>query len=448
MTVIRIRSDGGRWLTASTEGNGDAVFRSAVFSRFLPRFSLSVARDLLRVGQAAFLADRAFRRGLRLGQRTRELEVVVPVEDPARWRSVGDSVNSVARFVSHDAWNFEFVRARERASGGSQQLNLPLNTSVALFSGGLDSLCGAAAAFERNETPIFVTHSPPSAARVASMVNALRATIDAPTPEPRYVGFRFQASDRAPNGARRMFPERSRRTRPMLYLCLAGAVALECGIDRIYLNENGVLAVNLPFRPNMHGPLISRHAHPETLRRFESLLARLSNREPRVINPFALITKGEQVASLGPARYLAPDTISCEYAGQQVARLIGWLSNRKQASKDVRECGLCFPCLVRRAAMSFAGVAESKSHYAFDVRRALRGDGAYRRYPLYRVLEPNAPDLAAFCEDIRAMTPSEFVLRYAAQLSLVSENTASSNRVLYDLYQRFARQVLDFLMSK
>jgi 7-cyano-7-deazaguanine synthase in queuosine biosynthesis len=443
-----MRSNGGKWLTASTEGDGDALFRFSVLSRFLPRFSLPAARDLLRVGQAAFLADRAFRRGLRVGQRARELEVVVPVEETARWRSVGDAVEGVARFVSHDAWHFEFVRTRERAPRGARQLSLPLNPSVALFSGGLDSLCGAAAAFDRQESPIFVTHSPPSAARVASMIHALRAALDVPTAQPRYVGFHFQASDRAPGGTRRMFPERSRRTRPMLFLGLAGAVALECGIDRIYLNENGVLAVNLPLRPNLHGPLISRHAHPETLRRFASLLGRLSGREHVVVNPFTSMTKGEQVASLGPARHLARDTISCEYAGQQVARLIGFLSDRKQASKDVRECGLCFPCLVRRAAMSFAGVAESKNHYAFDVRRALRNRDAYRRYPLYRVLESNIDDLIAFCEDMRAMQPSEFVVRYAAPLSLVSDETASSDRALYALYQRFARQMLEFLVSE
>ena len=450
MAPLRVHCAGKGWLTMATDGSADALYHLGVSSDLAPEFSLLEARDLLRVGQAAFLADRAFRRGRRLGQRTRDLRVVVPVEDPKLWGSLAERINGLAGFVSQDRWQFEFVRQsaarmRKRANPG-----VGANACVSLFSGGLDSLCGAAAALRRGDAPIFVTHVPPGGERVAATVAKLREALGPKTPEAGFVGFQFQASDRTREGERSRYPERTRRTRPMLYLCLARAVALECRVSRIYLNENGVLAINLPFQPHLNGALVSRHAHPETLRRFESLLREVwdGRESPAVTNPFASHTKGEQLAILGPALPLAQKTISCEYAGQQVKRVRGWLKDRRRSYEDVVECGLCYPCLVRRAAMRFGGAPESAGHYAFDVGRSLGSPTGYRDYPLYTFVEPNARDLRDFCERMRRLSPSEFVVRYAAQLALAVESGGGGSKAVYELYRRFAAEAGAILVGK
>jgi 7-cyano-7-deazaguanine synthase in queuosine biosynthesis len=264
------------------------------------------------------------------------------------------------------------------------------------------------------------------------------------------VNFRFQTSDRDRSGRRNLFPERSRRTRPMFFLSMAGAVALELGIPRIHINENGVLAINLPFEYHLHGFNASRHAHPETLRRFESLLRAIwpFDSQPAVINPFSQLTKAEEIKHLGRAKDLAEHTISCQYAGQQRARLISWLKKKGSRHKGVRECGLCMPCLIRRSAMESAGVFEPASHYFFDARRAFRKPSAYAKAPLFGVVKENVHALREFSNKILKMKKSEFALAYLSDLSLVpasSEEIAESTGAAFRLYKRFARECIAFI---
>src|ERR1035438_3064084 len=110
MAPIRVFCDGQKPLTFASEEGADGQYRFSVASKLIPEFSVPAARDLLRVGQASFLADRAYRRGIRLGQRTRDLRVVVPVEEPKRWKGLAESLNGFVGFVSHDRWQFEFER--------------------------------------------------------------------------------------------------------------------------------------------------------------------------------------------------------------------------------------------------------------------------------------------------------------------------------------------------
>src|SRR5439155_18043704 len=119
---------------------------------------------------AAFLADRAFRRGNRLGQQMRRFHVTVAVENPRHWKAVSLQLRRLAEFVSQDVWRFDFVPLKfrpPRGSVGTIPLEfLPSNAAVLLFSNGLDSLCGLAAAVKRGEAPILVSHSPPGRQQV------------------------------------------------------------------------------------------------------------------------------------------------------------------------------------------------------------------------------------------------------------------------------------------
>jgi len=235
----------------------------------------------------------------------------------------------------------------------------------------------------------------------------------------------------------------------VLFLAMAGAVEIELGISTILLNENGVLAVNLPFEPHRSGPEISRHAHPEALWRFTRVLSYLwpHTENPRVINPLAGLTKGEELEVLEGAWGLANATISCIYARQQLARIKHWLRGHSRAWSGVRECGLCSACLVRRAAFHHAGAPDPDDHYVFDARRALRGTERNADAPLYRMLRPEVITLVAFCKMLRSLSPREFTVQYMEQLSLLagSPELATQTAQTYNLYQRFAVQALKFL---
>jgi 7-cyano-7-deazaguanine synthase in queuosine biosynthesis len=378
---------------------------------------------------------------------TRRLTVSVPVEEPKLWTTLADQVSELAGFVSHDRWRFRFTRLKRRYPK-NKGTGTPLrNHSINLFSGGLDSLCGAAAAIRRGETPIVVSHSPPGSQRVCSRIEALAHAFGKDVAKPNFFSFIFRVSERASDAG--LFPERTRRTRPMLFLSMAGAAALELEVRRVFLNENGVLAVNLPFQPNLSGPQISRHAHPETLRRFESLLRGLwpFDSTPIVQNPLFNHTKAEELRLLGDGLQLASETISCEYAAQQVASLIGWLKRNKKPFEDARECGLCIPCLVRRSAMHSIGVRERKHHYVFDARRTLNDPAAYLGAPLFDHVAPQVRDLYDFCVRLSKMKHSEFVVSYLSELSLLpgeNDEVGQLIRSVYNMYARFAKQFVNY----
>lgn len=217
-----------------------------------------------------------------------------------------------------------------------------------------------------------------------------------------------------------------------------------------HLNENGVLAINLPFQANLHGARITRHAHPETLRRFEALLQALwpFDSRPTVHNPFFELTKAEEIRYLCKAAQLAEETVTCEYARRQVATLKNWLKRSHRQYAKARECGLCVPCLVRRSAMEIAGITESPGHYVFDARRAFHKPGAYRNAPLYGQVAGYVRDLYGFAQRTAKIRPCEFGLSYLYELSLLpgpTENFADSVRTTYQLYRRFARQFIKYL---
>jgi 7-cyano-7-deazaguanine synthase in queuosine biosynthesis len=454
--MFRLDCEGQERVTIMQDAKRGSAFSSSLSSSVGPDLISPLARDILRVGQAAFLADRAFRRGNRLGQQMRRLRVTIPVENPRRWRAISLEVERLAEFVSHDVWRFDFVPLKQRAP--SRSVTRPKlryvspYSSILLFSNGLDSLCGLAAAMKRGEVPILVSHSPPGRQQVIDKSTALTQSLEGESEGPLFFNFYFKVHDRDSSGKRSLFPERSRRTRPMLFLCMAGAVALELNVRKIHLNENGVLAVNLPFRAHLNGPQISRHAHPETLRRFEHMLKRIwpHRGAPIVSNPFSDCTKAEELGVLGNAGHLAKTTVSCEYAGQQVAHLIKWLRthSRGKTKVAVKECGLCMPCLIRRTALRAAGFKDQGGRYAFDYRIVFRNPVFYANSPLFSSVSSHVRTLHDFCWEISSSKPSDFMIKYAYELSLACEAGpafSKGSKEIFALYQRFASEVLPAL---
>jgi hypothetical protein len=94
---------------------------------------------------------------------TREIRLVVPVSDVARWTGVSGLLQQMLNFLTGDRWSFDF-RVRPK---GFERIVAPLPLVVAkppfdgvsLFSGGLDSLIGAIDALEQGRNPLFVSHA-------------------------------------------------------------------------------------------------------------------------------------------------------------------------------------------------------------------------------------------------------------------------------------------------
>ena len=424
-------------------------FYSTFTSTFSDQLNNSVARDLVAIGQGIFLSDRSFKRDSRIGNKTRELVLELPVENEALWNKVKWRIEDWAKFVSHDVWRIRFVQAKQGKKLKAEQVDSFKKTPVVcLFSDGLDSLCGALYALKAKDEPIFVSHTPPGFQTAQDTIEKLKEKFNLSDSPTHHATFRFLARDIDPkSGKRNMMTEYSRRTRPVLYLSLAGAVALETGASEVRLNENGWMAINLPTAFQKSGSDISRHAHPEMLRIFEGLLNAIAPTGRKIIvnNPFDNLTKGEEVTSLVSVPDLVSNTMSCAYGRRQMARIRNF--SAKKNTKALKECGLCIPCLVRRAAVFKAGISEDVMHYAYSLTDSSRSTGSTKKKPLLGIIQGNVEELTAFSNRIKKMSKREFALTYIYELSLLAPEPKKVESVIknaYDINQRFATEFLAF----
>ena len=110
--------------------------------------------ELIRLAALAYLVDRTAPRPRRW---SRELELVVPVFDPDRWRPVADRVADALALLTGDTWSVTFD-ARRGAARRLVEREIEPAERVSLFSGGADSLCGLLASLHEGVTPHLVSH--------------------------------------------------------------------------------------------------------------------------------------------------------------------------------------------------------------------------------------------------------------------------------------------------
>lgn len=159
-------------------------------------------------------------------------------------------------------------------------------------------------------------------------------------------------------GARSRSVERSTRARSFLFIALAlvAASAFGDGVP-VSIPENGFVGVNIPLTGSRVGSYSTRTTHPSYLAAVRDALLAASIPHP-IVNPYAALSKGQLVRGCrnGPLlRRLLPLTISCAKAG--ALRWAGYSSRSN--------CGRCYPCLMRRAALHTMG-ADAPGDYAYD----------------------------------------------------------------------------------
>lgn len=313
----------------------------------LPQTTPQVA-DLVHIAAGAYMADRSTRRGTRF---SRDLRLKVAVLAPEMWsEDLLDTVAGLLGWLTGDVWDLTVTPAPETELPNT----IPQTeaTQVSLLSGGLDSFLGALRLLQSGQHPQFVGHKDTA----PSVKHAQALTRDwlqrSFSPAPSYSRFALsQAGSRI---------EASSRSRSLMFLSLGIAAAISSGSASLIIPENGYTGINLPLRPNRGGALSTRSTHPETFHRVAQILDALDI-GVTVANPFEWMTKGEvmtMVAAASPPdgwEEAAACTLSC-------SKLDGnWFG----ASPNYN-CGLCVPCLVRRATFLKAGITD-KTPYVCEV---------------------------------------------------------------------------------
>ena len=205
-------------------------------------------------------------------------------------------------------------------------------------------------------------------------------------------------------------------------MALATIAAAAAHSQIAYVPENGYTSLNIPLHPNRGGALSTRSTHPTTLVRVNDLLAALEL-TVQITNPCADLTKGELMAHVAaqspPAGWekVAAATISC-----------GKLDGRTfEGGNPNLNCGLCYPCVVRRGAFLASGVTDETVYLSDtltgDSRTQLlakrRSDREAIAYAVEHGPDDDLIDASTWPDEYDLDQASDLVRRGLAELSAV-----------------------------
>lgn len=365
--------------------------------------------DLVHIAAGAYMADRNTKRGVRF---SRELALHVAVLAPDAWPDeLLEATADLLGWLTGDYWNLTVTPAPEVHFEGTSEIGG--GSPVSLLSGGLDSYLGAIQLMKSGTTPTFIGHKDTATSirgAQAAVGNWLAQSFG---PAPSYARFQLAQAIRR--------HEPSSRSRAFLFLSLGVAIANSVGSKGLIVPENGYTGINLPLRPNRGGALSTRSTHPETFRRVAEILARL-NIDVTISNPFEWMTKGEAMESVRdihpPAGWelTASRTLSCSKLGGN------WFAGSPNLN-----CGLCVPCMVRRATFIRANIVDNTQYLFHAIDRehlsalvsARRGDIEAVRYAIEAGVDINAIDSGTWPPNYDLGRVEDLVQRGLNELALL-----------------------------
>lgn len=331
---------------------------------FSKRFD-SLLADWIDVALFIYLADRLSPRRKYTSQHHslqwgRKLHLKIPVHNPDVWsqQEVYESLRQLLYFFTEDDWQIEFIQSYkpQRSSEAQESLLPSWNPSpirVALYSGGLDSFAGTVQQIAEWPKHQFVLVSGVTNTRQRDaqrkQIREINKTVLRPAIHiPIWYGLR-QRIERE---------ELSQRSRGFLFMTLGAVTSITAGTNELYIFENGIGAVNLPYDGSQVGTSNTRAVNPIATLRMSKFVANLTSIPFRIENPFLFQTKTEMcrhtdVRRLGQHVGL---TFSCDHFPIR--------------QKNQAQCGFCTSCLLRRLSLESAGLSWFDSGYLHDLSSA------------------------------------------------------------------------------
>lgn len=317
--------------------------------------------DLVRIALAVLAADRSVHREAGGSSwNARVFDLTVDVDDPVVWTSHAEQLARTVGFLSGDHWTFRFTQAP-----AAEETGLPLEEQrhdrTVLLSGGADSAAGAllsAVDLGRDRSQSLVSQY--SSTAISPVQQGIVSAIEELVVGIRQVHHQFhlhRGSKRLDGSSFRS--ETSTRSRSLLFLALGLAVA-ERARSTLWIAENGFASLNPPLGPDRRGALSTHTTHPRFLRELSALMQSVGG-HGLIENPFEALTKGEMFRRVADAigvdaasTYLS-STNSCSHTDA-----------RYSGAPAGSSCGVCFGCLVRRAAFTAADIPDTTTYLAED----------------------------------------------------------------------------------
>jgi 7-cyano-7-deazaguanine synthase in queuosine biosynthesis len=289
-----------------------------------------------------------------------------------------------------------------------------------MFSGGLDSLAGAAQELSQtNDRILLVSHR--SSDWVFSRQRDLASALSSDFP-----GRALHVPVEVTMQQGLYEAEFTQRTRTFLFFAIGSVVAEMMGCARIRFFENGIMSFNLPIAPQIVGSRATRSTHPLALAQMTGFATNVLGRPFEVTNPFVWRTKAEVVRLLqehGQADLIAR-SISCTHirkAGQRA------------------HCGECAQCLHRRFGTLAAGLADQDPLEGYEVELLAddRKDGAARSMSL---------SLVSSALEYPRLSAGGFMNKYAGEVlraatAFRTEGIEAAVQKAYELHCRYGSEI-------
>lgn len=397
--------------------------------------------DLIEIATYVFAADCAVRRGgpyfKNFAERwRRSFHLVIAVRGMEAWSepTLLAALKGALAFLSEDDWHFEFVQLIDRPSlkgylPGLRRVYLgdTGETSVIMFSGGLDSFAGAVHELNTTNADVLLISR-----RLGGMTDAHQTEL-AQELRQRYPNRVSHAPVYAGLTKETEAVEHSQRTRSFLLMAIGLVAAAIEESNRLRFYENGIMSVNLPISPQVVGARASRSTHPRSLSLLQHLATLVSERPVQIDNPFASMTKVEVVHTLDgrSERPLIGRTLSC--------------SGTRRLTTMRPHCGKCIQCLQRRIATLGAGAddvdfgVDYETDFLLDARQD--GDDSVM-----------AVDVVKSAFEHRRLNDEGFAIRYAGELASVADGTADAKRReimlrIVNMYRRHADSIRQIIIA-
>lgn len=302
-----------------------------------------------------YIADLQVKRPV--GTESRRFDILISVSNKDKWESVKIRLEAALNLLTGDTFNFVFTSSGSGTigDGDCDEKSGDPDRAICLFSGGLDSLSGAVWLLRNNITPTLISHlSNPSASGAQIFLSGELNRISE-----KKLDF-YQIHAKAKKNLGLGHKEHSQMSRSFLYLSIAVVFAVSMRISKIFLFENGVLAMNIPITTSRIY-LNTKTAFPGFIQRFNELIERIFVCFLKVENPFLTRTKSEVISTLDVNGYwdLIRNSISCSEIRQ--------LTMQGVKVSQVNHCGKCYPCILRRVSVYHAGLERSDSNYHVDI---------------------------------------------------------------------------------
>lgn len=331
----------GQQNSTQVDVDGAAILR---ISRVIP----NLGQDFLTIAACIYATDKAVARAAEDDKWTRDLSIQIPVNNPETWQTVSENLSDCIGFLTGDRWEISFRRAeksliQKRPRKRRIAVRRPTGAAVCLFSGGLDSFIGAIDWLSNNPTKklLLVGHYDRHVAGPRKDQCALEQVCLS-----KY-GNRIELAQ-VQVGLTQGGADTNFRSRSLLFIALGCYFAEIIGKDTpVLIPENGPIAVNFPLTPARRGSCSTRTVHPYFIQRLNAILKHVGMANP-VANPYEFKTKGEMVDECKEPDFFANTFL--------LTRSCAKINHREHwENTKARACGICIPCLFRRASLFHSG---------------------------------------------------------------------------------------------